>query len=67
MPQRLLILVMLCFSGCSGGIRSPRLGTLYDRLAQHRDAYRNPVIVIPGVLGSKLIDAETIRVTGAHS
>ncbi|MEM7051979.1 MAG: hypothetical protein AAF604_20090 [Acidobacteriota bacterium] len=35
---------------------TPDLSAIYNRAAQHHDAYRNPVIVIPGILGSRLID-----------
>jgi hypothetical protein len=40
----------------------PDLGGLYDRAAQADEAFRNPVIVIPGILGSKLRDRDTGRV-----
>ncbi|MEM7577923.1 MAG: hypothetical protein AAF328_10670 [Planctomycetota bacterium] len=33
----------------------PDLGNLYDRAAQHPYPDRNPVIVIPGILGSRLV------------
>ncbi|MFQ5730715.1 MAG: esterase/lipase family protein [Planctomycetaceae bacterium] len=39
--------------------RQPQLGRIYSRLAQSHDGRRNPVIVIPGVMGSRLIDADT--------
>ena len=46
----------------------PDLGGLYSRAAEFDDATRNPVIVIPGVLGSKLVDRETGRTAwGAFS
>ena len=31
----------------------------YDRLAQYHEPDRNPIIVIPGILGSKLVDDKT--------
>ena len=34
----------------------------YDRTAQYHGPDRNPVIVIPGILGSRLVDDETGRV-----
>ena len=40
----------------------PKLGDIYGRTAQSPDALRNPLIVIPGVLGSRLVDDETQRV-----
>jgi len=44
-------------SGCSS-VTSPDLGNIYDRAARYHDAKRNPVIVIPGVLGSQLVSGE---------
>jgi pimeloyl-ACP methyl ester carboxylesterase len=32
------------------------LGKIYNELAQREDPYRNPIIVIPGLLGSKLVE-----------
>jgi hypothetical protein len=40
----------------------PRLGSIYNRAASQLEAERNPVIVIPGVLGSKLVDPESGKV-----
>ncbi len=37
----------------------PNLGGLYTDLAKEDDPNRNPVIVIPGVLGSTLVDSES--------
>ena len=54
--------------GCTASIHGPRLGALYDRAAQHHDEHRNPVIVIPGILGTKLVERRTGRVAwGAFS
>ncbi len=39
---------------CRSTVRPPDLGGLYDALAQGREIDRNPVIVIPGVMGSTL-------------
>src|SRR5262245_31022721 len=52
--------------GCSAPIKPPDLGGLYSRSAKTQ--HRNPVIVIPGILGSKLVDQTTQRVVwGAFS
>ena len=61
--------VLLFFGvGCTAPLRSPNLGTLYNRAARHHDASRNPVVVIPGILGSKLKQSGTERVVwGAFS
>ena len=43
--------------GCATSVTPiPDLGGLYNRAARWRDHQRNPVIVIPGVLGSKRRD-----------
>ena len=54
--------------GCTSSVHGPRLGALYDRAAQHHDEHRNPVILIPGLLGTKLVERRTARVAwGAFS
>ena len=50
----ILIISTLLFS-CGAEFKPPNLGTLYSRSAQSSDLNRNPVIVIPGILGSKLV------------
>jgi hypothetical protein len=37
-------------------VTPPDLNALYGEAAKHHHEYRNPVIVIPGILGSKLVD-----------
>ncbi len=56
----LCAVVLLAF-GCTKTLAPPNLGGLYNRAASHHDAMRNPVIVIPGILGSKLFDEPTGR------
>ena len=46
----------LFLGGCMATYDPPDLGGLYNRAAQLDGAQRNPVIVIPGILGSKLYD-----------
>jgi pimeloyl-ACP methyl ester carboxylesterase len=41
---------------------TPDLGRIYGRTAQSDDRDRNPIIVIPGVLGSRLVDEQSHRV-----
>lgn len=48
--------------GCAATIMPPDLGGLYSRAAASGDVDRNPVIVIPGILGSRLVDGESGRV-----
>ena len=50
-----LLLLALLVTACRSDPR-PDLGALYDEPAQRIGAARNPVIVIPGILGSKLED-----------
>lgn len=50
---------VLC--GCFSNPPAPDLGPIYNRAAQHHDEKRNPVIVIPGILGSRLVDKESGR------
>ena len=49
-------MAILAVTACSAPPRMPDLGGLYSELAQNEDPYRNPVILIPGILGSKLVD-----------
>src|ERR1043166_5740397 len=59
---------MLLSASCTRTVRLPDLGRLYDAAAQRHQPSRNPVIVIPGILGSRLRDRETNRlVWGAFS
>lgn len=54
--------------GCTPRLSVPDLGRLYDRAASASDSQRNPVIVIPGILGSHLRQVRTDRVVwGAFS
>ncbi len=50
-----ILLTILTATACSAPPRAPDLGGLYSELARNEDPYRNPVILIPGILGSKLI------------
>ncbi len=47
---------------CTARVAGPDLGALYDRAAKNEDDRRNPVIVIPGILGSRLVDGRSGRV-----
>ena len=47
-------------TGCAATIATPDLGGIYNREASFHDD-RNPVIVIPGILGSRLVDEPTGR------
>ncbi|MBX2850377.1 MAG: hypothetical protein KTR15_01375 [Phycisphaeraceae bacterium] len=56
MPRSLIVLMLLGFSLLTACRSEPRpdLGAIYDEPAQKIGAQRNPVIVIPGILGSRL-------------
>ncbi len=59
---------VLLNASCTRTVRLPDLGRLYNAAAQRHEPWRNPVIVIPGILGSRLRDRETNRlVWGAFS
>lgn len=55
----LSVIGFLMMTGCSAFQTVPDLGNLYNKLAQQEDPLRNPVIVIPGILGSRLEDGNT--------
>lgn len=57
LAQLMLWAVCLGFVACAP-VSRPNLGVLYSDLARHEDPYRNPIIVIPGLLGSRLVDGE---------
>ena len=70
--RRSLLLTAVCLhtivAACARTVRLPDLGGLYNAAAQRHEPWRNPVIVIPGILGSRLRDGETHRlVWGAFS
>ena len=55
----LLIVFLTFLSGCSVGINPPELNEIYSQSAMQSDLTRNPVIVIPGILGSRLRDTKS--------
>lgn len=66
--RALLAAVSISLSGCTELGSQPDLGLLYSRAASAQDDDRNPVIIIPGILGSKLLDTPSNRlVWGAYS
>lgn len=58
-PIVILVLGALILAACSSPPRTSDLGGLYNELAQHEDPYRNPIVLIPGILGSKLANRQT--------
>lgn len=58
----LTAVALLVSPGCRNQVLVPDLGGLYNDAARQHDADRNPVIVVPGLLGSRLVQAGTGRV-----
>ncbi|MEO0475734.1 MAG: hypothetical protein AAF085_07175, partial [Planctomycetota bacterium] len=60
MNSCLTLMLLFSFTMLCGCFSEPRpdLGAIYDEAAQNIGSQRNPVIVIPGILGSKLEDPE---------
>jgi pimeloyl-ACP methyl ester carboxylesterase len=56
-----LIAAALFFAllGCTTKLQSPDLGGIYNELIQADDPGRNPLIIVPGILGSKLKDLDS--------
>jgi hypothetical protein len=52
-------LFLFVFIGCASNQPSSNLASIYNVAAQHIGDERNPVVVIPGILGSKLESTET--------
>lgn len=44
-------------SGCSSRDPEPEFALIYNRSAQHHSPDRNPIVAIPGILGSKLVQS----------
>ncbi|NIP39790.1 MAG: hypothetical protein GWO07_16175 [Candidatus Dadabacteria bacterium] len=53
------LFISLLAISCGVEYKPPNLGTLYSKSAQSTDLNKNPVIVIPGILGSKLVEKDT--------
>ncbi|MFB6273813.1 MAG: esterase/lipase family protein [Salinibacter sp.] len=72
--SRMIVLggVLWGLAGCSSSAPTPDLSRLYDRAAQYHGVERDPVILIPGLLGSKLqhVSSDTTvwgAFTGKHA
>jgi pimeloyl-ACP methyl ester carboxylesterase len=57
-----LLPLSLALTSCSTTLKPPDLAGLYGKALEYHAIDRNPVIVIPGILGSKLQDAESGRI-----
>lgn len=58
----MFIALLFLLTGCAFQYRAPDLGAIYDREAGYHGEERNPIILIPGILGSKLIDSQSGQV-----
>jgi len=61
----LINMFMACgflLAGCASEDNKPDIAALYNRAAQYRGTHRNPVILIPGVAGSRLVDQASKRI-----
>ena len=64
----LLSLAILFLGACGSSREAPDFSRLYDRAAHYHGPERNPIILIPGILGSKLTHTPTgTTVWGAFS
>jgi len=59
MIRQTAIAGILVLTGCATTLQPPDMGGLYSQSAMYQGPGRNPVVVIPGILGSKLQDRET--------
>jgi len=57
-----LCLAGFVLSACASTPKTADLKQIYDKSAQYHLPDRNPVIVIPGILGSRLVDDKTGKV-----
>ncbi len=51
--------LLVAVSGCGSSPETADLGVIYNEAAQHSGTGRNPVVVLPGILGSKLEEPGT--------
>ncbi len=58
----ILITCAILLNACAFKNRAPDLGTIYTREAKYHGEERNPVIFVPGISGSKLIDSQSGKV-----
>ncbi len=55
----LIIFLLISLVGCGSEDEMPNLGGLYTDLAKEEDPDRNPVIVIPGILATTLVEPKS--------
>lgn len=50
--------LLILLIGCTPSMKTPDLGGIYSAAAKNKGPERNPIIVIPGMLGSRLVNAD---------
>ncbi|MCH7958812.1 MAG: hypothetical protein IID08_01685 [Candidatus Hydrogenedentes bacterium] len=66
--RALICASILLLGGCATSVAPPNLGRIYNESAQRQHHLRNPIIVIPGLLGTRLVDSKSGKVVwGAFS
>lgn len=64
----ILISLFVMLTGCSSAPSHPDFGKIYNTPAQQMGDERTPVIVLPGVLGSKIVNANSgLKIWGAFT
>ena len=60
---RSVVCIAMCLqvTSCKSTPPHAEVNTIYHRAAQYHEPDRNPIIVIPGILGSQLVDEESGR------
>jgi hypothetical protein len=53
------LLLIFAVNACVSSYKPPDMGGLYNDLVQNESPHRNPVILIPGILGSRLVEKES--------
>ena len=58
---RAAVCILICWqiTSCKSTAPHAEINSIYHRAAQYHEPDRNPIIVIPGILGSQLVHAET--------
>jgi hypothetical protein len=55
----LFVALPLLWSACNGSKTRPDLKHIYEPLARQHHADQNPIVVIPGIMGSRLVQEKT--------
>ncbi len=55
----LLLTIAFCLAGCRTQKAQPVLGDIYSRAAQSEAQEERPVVLLPGILGSRLVEPES--------